>query len=385
MSVVGAIARANITRLLRDRLGLFFIVVLPLLIILLFGVAGGGGPTRDAPVGLVNAAQGPLAGALDARLRDAPGLVVTDYPDREALTTALRRGTESAGLVVPAGYDDAVEEGRSVEIELLSDPTGALPGAVRAAAGAAVAAESSRLQAAGFAAAELGMGFDEALALADRVGGGQVTSVTETAAADGEFVALDHSASGNLVLFVFITSLVGSTRLIETRRLGVSRRMLAAPTTAGTVLAGEALARFLVAAGQAAIVLVGAAWLFGARWGDPAAVAAVVVLFCLVGTGAAMLLGALFSTAEQAGGIGAPLGIGLGMLGGCMWPLEIVGPTMSAIGHLTPHAWAMDALRAVVREGGGLAAVTGELAVLAVYAAVLLAGASVLLRRAIVR
>lgn len=385
MNVVGAIARANLTRLIRDRLGLFFIVVLPLLIILLFGVAGGGGPVRDAPVGIVNAADGPLATALDDRLREAPGLAVTSYRDREALTAALRRGTESAGLVVPDGYDDALAEGATVEIELLSDPTGALPGAVRAAAGAAVAAESSRLQAARFAAAELDTGFEEALGFADRVGEAQVTSTTEIATADGEFVALDQSASGNLVLFVFITSLVGSSRLIETRRLGVSRRMLAAPTTAGTVLAGEALARFLIAAGQAVIVLAGAAWLFGARWGDPLAVGAVVVLFCLVGTGAAMLLGALLSTAEQAGGIGAPLGIGLGMLGGCMWPLEIVGPTMSAVGHLTPHAWAMDALGAVVREGAGVAAVAGDLAVLAGYAAVLLGGASLLLRRAIVR
>jgi len=52
---------------------------------------------------------------------------------------------------------------------------------------------------------------------------------------------MDSGAAQELVLFVFVTSLSASSMLIETRRLGVSRRMLASPTPLGTVVVGEAL------------------------------------------------------------------------------------------------------------------------------------------------
>jgi ABC-2 type transport system permease protein len=59
------------------------------------------------------------------------------------------------------------------------------------------------------------------------------------------------------------------------------------------------------------------------------------------------------------------------MLGGCMWPLEIVPPVMRTVGHAVPHAWAMDAWTALALDGEGVGAVTTELLVLAAFALVL--------------
>jgi len=111
------------------------------------------------------------------------------------------------------------------------------------------------------------------------------------------------------------------------------------------------------------------------------AAAALVIVWVLVGTGAGMLAGTVFRTPEQASAIGPALGIGLGMLGGAMWPLEIVTPVMRAIGHGTPHAWAVDGWIEVLSRGGGLLDIGPQLAVLAGFAAVLLALASIRLRR----
>ena len=100
--------------------------------------------------------------------------------------------------------------------------------------------------------------------------------------------------------------------------------------------------------------------------------AAAVVLFALASTGAAMLLGSWARSEAQVTSLAPPLGIGLGMLGGCMWPLEIVGPTMRAIGHATPHAWAVDAFIEVVGGGATLVDVGPQLAALAAFAVGLL-------------
>ena len=38
-----------------------------------------------------------------------------------------------------------------------------------------------------------------------------------------------------------------------------------------------------------------------------------------------------------------------------MWPLEIVGPTMRTVGHVTPQAWAVDAWTDVISRGDHVA------------------------------
>ena len=183
---------------------------------------------------------------------------------------------------------------------------------------------------------------------------------------------------------MFITSLARAAELIEARRLGVTRRLVATPTTVATVLFGEALSRFAVAMLQGLIIF-GVGWLvFGVDWGDPPAALLLTVTFALVATGVGMLLGSVLRNAEQATSIGPPVGIALGMLGGCMWPLAIVPEPMRVVGHLFPQAWAMDAFIALIARNTGLGGITRELAVLAAFAAVLLVLATWRLRKALV-
>jgi ABC-2 type transport system permease protein len=193
-----------------------------------------------------------------------------------------------------------------------------------------------------------------------------------------------NGASTQLLLFIFLTSLTGSARLIETRRLGVARRMLSTPTSVGTILAGQTLGRLAVALLQALIIIAGSALFFGVRWGDPPATAAVVIAFCLVGAGAGMLIGSLFSNEEQAGPVGILLGLGLAALGGSMVPLEVFPPTVRSVAHLTPHAWGNDAFSTLLKHGGGLGSVLGDVGVLLAFAAVLIALGWWRLRRALI-
>ena len=51
-----------------------------------------------------------------------------------------------------------------------------------------------------------------------------------------------------------------------------------------------------------------------------------LLLLAVVGAAVNLIMGTFARTPEQAVAVGVPLGIALGMLGGCMWPLEAVGP-----------------------------------------------------------
>jgi ABC-2 type transport system permease protein len=273
-------------------------------------------------------------------------------------------------------------------VTFVVDQTRPAPAPVRSAVTAAVAGQAASLKAARFAAGTTGVPFDTALATARQLAPGEqpvrVAATTVGGREDALPSGFNYTAPANLVLFVFITSLAGAAALIESRRLGVSRRMLATPTTVTTILAGEALSRFTLALLQGLIIF-GVGWLvFGVDWGDPPAALLLVVIFALVGTGVGMLLGSVLNNAEQATSIGPPVGIALGMLGGCMWPLEIVPAPMRAVGHLFPHAWAMDGFIALIARGENVAGIALQLAVLLGFAVVLLALATWRLRRALV-
>ena len=135
--------------------------------------------------------------------------------------------------------------------------------------------------------------------------------------------AFAPGAQSQLVLFMFLTSMTAATQIILSRQLGVSRRMLAAPIGVSTIVVGEVLGRFGVAMVQGLFIVFLSALAFGVPWGDPLAAGMIVVVFALVGTGAAMVVGVFANDVDQAGSLGVMAGMLLGALGGAMVPLEI--------------------------------------------------------------
>jgi ABC-2 type transport system permease protein len=152
--------------------------------------------------------------------------------------------------------------------------------------------------------------------------------------------------------------------------------LAAAPVLGRSVMAAQLCSCLVVAAGQSAGLLLVGRVIFGVHWGNPPAVFCVLALLSLSYAGAAGLLGVRARSEEQAISTAVVLGILCGMLGGCMYPLDGVGPAVRFIGHLVPQSWAMDAFIKLIYSHVGFAAVLPEIAALAVFAA-LLCGLSV--------
>lgn len=383
-----AIVGVNLRRMVRYRANLFFMLIFPMLLILVIGAAFGSGFTPRLGV-VVAGESGPLANRLIDALADAEDLEVERVGSEEAMRTAVERGELSAGLVIPAGYDGAVAAGEQVDLRYLGRPdqSGQQLGiAVRAV----VAQQGGLLRAARFAAEEADISFADGLDAASAAAA-QVAPVTVRTTTVGEALfpedlgRFDIGASSQLLLFVFLTSLAGSPALIEARRIGVSRRMLASPTPISTILAGEAFGRVAIALVQGAIIMLGAGLLFGVNWGDPIAAIVLLTMFALVAGGAAMVMGSAFRTEQQAGAVGLMLGLGLAALGGSMLPIELFSGTMRTVAKVTPHAWANEAFAELVRHDGGLLDIVPQLGVLAGYALALFLLGGWLFSRALTR
>jgi linearmycin/streptolysin S transport system permease protein len=381
------IAVTDLRRMLRRRANIFFVFVFPMLLILVLGATFGG--SSKLRLGVVADRPGPLETALIRQLEKTPELRVVRVASDSALLTMVQRGNLAAGVQIPAGYDSAIERGRTVTLRYLARPGVSslqLAEAVRGAAGS----QAAVLGAARFALAERSAAsFGAALGEARRASAGvPVISVTRTTAGRAVFPAslgqFDEGAWTELLLFLFLTAMTGAVALIEIRRLGLPRRMLATPTAPGVLIAGETLGRLLIGLLQAAVIIFGSALLFGVHWGQPIGVAAVVILFDLVAAGFGTFVGTLFGNEQQAMGLSLLLGLGLAALGGCMVPLEIFSPVMKRVAHVTPHAWANDAFAKLIGHGASIGVILPQLGVLAAYAAVLLVLSTWRLRRVLV-
>jgi len=374
------IAANSIRRLFRDRSNIFFVFILPIVLILVLGLVFGSG--FQSRVAVVVPVDDDRAGELLDEIASSTAFETVESTDEEDARQRLRRNEVDAVIVVPVGYGEQLDAGRDVEIGYFATASaGGMD--VQAVVEAVVVDQGSKIRAARFAADETGADPAIALATAESVQSGLPTvevAVEGEAATDAPGGA-DTSAAQQLLLFMFLTALTSSTALIQSRRLGVSERMFSTPTTAGTIIRGETLGRYLVVMLQGVFIVFAARLLFDIDWGDPIAAVLVVSAFALTGTGAGMILGSTFSTEQQASGFAIFGALMLAAIGGSMVPLEIFPDTMVAVAHLTPHAWGNDAFSELILHGGGVSDIAVELAVLTAYGIALVVIAAVIFKR----
>jgi ABC-2 type transport system permease protein len=385
-----AIAKVSLVRYLRDRSAIFTMFILPMLIVLLLGAMSGGAATPQ--LGFVAEGEDPLVVQLRNSLLTIEGVEVVEMEDVDSAIRGVERGELQAALIVPIDYESTLRAGDDAEIRYVAQ-AGQEDQTITRAVTATLTREATLLRAARFSE-NAGVGtFDQALGMAEELQS-EIPPVEVVATTAGEPFALgnlgqfDIYAQGMLVLFIFMTTIAGATNLVQTRTLGVARRMYSTPTPVSTMLGGEALGRMTIALIQGLFIFVGTWLIFGVDWGNPLAAGMTILVFAAVATAAAMLLGSLVGNDQQAGGIATALGLGLAALGGCMFPLavfEILSDTVYRVAHVTPHAWAMESFFTLVAEDGGLGDIAGFLLILLGYAAVLFGLATWRLRKVLVR
>ena len=368
------IARVNLLRQVRDRSDLFFVFVLPLIIILALGLQFGGIST--ARLGVVAPADDAEAAELVALLGAAgTRFEIRAIADEATLRQQVERGMLEAGVVIPDGFGASLRGETTVAIRYLGTPDSLTLG-LRAPVEAAVARLAAVTTAARVAVAEGLAGWDAAAGAAaagyeDAPGVEVDVSVVGEPGMFAGFSQFTFGASTQLVLFMFLTSMTAAGRLVYTKQLGVSRRMVSTPTSMGTIVAGEALGRLGTAMLQATFIVVVTAVVFNVSWGNPLAAGALILVFGIVAAAVAMLIGALARNPDQASSLGVFLGLALGALGGCMVPIQTMPEFMQQVSRFIPHSWALLGLQEVIRTGGGIETVATNLAVLAGFAVVL--------------
>ncbi|TDB38126.1 MAG: ABC transporter permease [Actinobacteria bacterium] len=389
MRKILALAWLNALQLLRNPSEVVGVLVLPLALTMLFGSAFSGGGETSMRVLLVDE-DATAYSAQVGRLLDAEESFETSAVTRAQAEDLIAKGKASVAVLVPEGFQAGLR-GDGAQIEVLRDPASEDSFAVVSVVQGVAMRMSGDAEAANVVVGAMPPGsvsFDAIYEAADAKWEPQppVYARGETVIASevrGDSVLAEGatlSSIGFTVWFILFMTFGSAGGILEEREQGTLRRMLVAPIARGTIVSGK-IAGIVLAASAQALVLVGVGALaFGVPWGrDPLAVLAVLGSYVLAGTGLAVLVSALVRTRDQLSGLSPLISTGLAMLGGCLWPIEIVAPFMQTVAKFTPTGWAVMGLTDVVARNQGMqAAVVPSLVLLAFAGASLYLGARLL-------
>lgn len=389
------LALKDLRQVLRDWKSALFLVVMPVLFTLFFGIVLGPQFNQDAtgqaalPVGLVDqAGDSLLASRLKDLLSGSQSLEVIDLPEARvsSLEARVAEGDLAGALIIPA-KTSRVHVGKDLpSLSLIVDASGtpgqtvvqAIDMALDRLAGAQQMAlisgdayhEGVGFESSGDRNAYLRAGLETGVNLwHDSPLRVQVQAAADQGrAGEGELTDFAQASPGMIVQFAIFGLITSAMVLVLERKSGALARLLTTPISKFELIAGHILAMFLIILAQELVLVSLGQLFFGVDYARaPGEIGLMIVSLALWGASLGLLLGAVSKSEEGVVMLSLAAMFLFSGLGGAWFPLEVAGDTFAAIGHLTPTAWAMDGFQNIVVRGLGLGSVLMPAALLSAY------------------
>jgi ABC-2 type transport system permease protein len=303
-----------------------------------------------------------------------------------ALDALVRDGKAGAAVIVPPGFGRAAVAGEAMPVLTVVAPPTPAGQAAGTALSAAVkrllgAVESARLATQARAGQQP---FSDDLArqqfLAESLARAQAEWETADLAVAVQVAGVPttvqeipsgfaQSSPGMLVMFAVFGLMTTATVLAIERSAGTLQRMLTTPLGRGKIIAGHALAMFVLVLVQELLLILFGQFAFGVNYlAAPLATGLMMVVLAFWAASVGLLTGAAVRREEQVIMHSLIAMFVFSALGGAWFPLAIAGKTFSTLGRLLPTAWALDGFQNIILRGQGLEGVLVPAAVVLGYA-----------------
>jgi len=383
MTAVLAIALKDLRQRLRDRSAIVLGFIAPVAVAALISVAFGSAGSFHANMAVVDLDKGPVATGFTSFVRDpdlANLLTVKPVTSEADARARVAKGDLSAAFVIPKGFSEAVTSGQNRPITVLASVDSSIAEQVARSLAESFTAQIEAVQlsvesAVRAEAPVASVGTLAAQASAVRLPEQTVTQPAGTQALTGT----SYYAPAMGIFFMFFAIGFGARGFFLERTGGTLERLTAAPIGPGTILAGKSLATFVYGVASLGTVAVVTSLVFGANWGPPLVVLALILAMALTMVGLTALVITAARTERQADGLASMLTFGLVLLGGNFVFIGGAPPLVRSLALLTPNGWA---LRAFTDLAGGAAWTAAMVPLMAILAFALGTGAiAFLLRR----
>ncbi len=206
-----------------------------------------------------------------------------------------------------------------------------------------------------------------------------LTLVTSEASVKEEPSFMMYIAPGFALLFLMYTVSLGGKTLLTERQEGTLTRLLTTPTGSSQVLVGKMTGTYMIGLAQMTVLILASALLLQLRWGNPLALAILLLTAVAGATGWGMLLAAVSRRPGEVSAWGMAMTLLFGLVGGSFFGGTPPG-LMGIIGMVTPNYWGQIGFNTLAR-GGDIQDLLPVYAALVVMAAILLTISVIVFRR----
>ncbi len=183
-----------------------------------------------------------------------------------------------------------------------------------------------------------------------------------------EYDNFKHITIGMILFMSMFTVVFGIGSILEDKQYNTWNKMIISPLTRSQVLGGNLIATFIVGAVQILLLMLLTNYLMGMDWGHSDKFIWIILiglLFVLTTTSIGLFLAGIVKTHEQLSTITPILLTSTSMLGGAMWPLEIVEvKAIRFLANFTPQKWAIEGMEQIVMYNADIMDVLPNMGVL---------------------
>ncbi len=340
-------ARIDIKRLFRDKVGIFFVFVFPLIFLLVFG--GLFGQDRDISfnIALINESSTEFATDFEERLRDNEIFVVDDeVAGLDDAQEQMNRGSIDAVITLPDGFgavnpDVGYPTGTAeVLYDRGNEQAGVTLGSIMESIFAGINAELVPVEAP----------FDVAVEATEIEG----------------LTTLDYIFSGLLGFTILSLGVFGPTTVFpRMKEKGILRRYNTTPIKVWQYFAGNVLSNSFVGLLAVALMFIVALLLFNVSMrGDYLSLAVITILGTVVLFGVGLAAGGWAKNEMQAAPLANLVAFPMMFLSGVFFPRFLMPDWLQTASDFLPLTPLIDGLRLIITEGRTLLELGPELAML---------------------
>jgi len=414
MKALSALVRKDLVLYFSNKRAMMITLAAPVLIAAFFGSVLGGAPKKPSkvPVAVVDLDMSAVSRSIVASMKADTAFDLKELAQPEAVAL-VREGKSRAAVVIPSGFGDAAPKAmfapraRKPEIAVHFDPSQAMAvqlvrgllaeHVMKGVSSAAFSPESNgklmadmRQEVASAAMAE-GERRD-LLALFESVermqshakpgragpGGAGGFSMPFTTAqvevagkANAKYNPFSHSFAGMGVQFVLFMGIEIGVGLLLMRRMGLWKRLRAAPVSRSLLLGSRIASGTLIATLLLAGIYAAGIAFFGVRIeGSVAGFIAIAVAFAILTATFGLLIAALGKTPEATRGLAVLATLLLVMLGGAWVPAFVFPEWLQTATLFIPTRWAVDGLEAMTWRGLGFEAALAPVGAMLAFSAI---------------
>ncbi len=375
------IALKDLILLLKDRKSLVTLLVTPLALTLVLGLALGsmwGTETPPSTVLYLNEDEGEWGAILFEEVFTIPELKekfnLQRITDLDEAGQTVQRGQATALIHIPPDFSREIAGGGETGVVVRGDPGSTIRVQVIEAVVNRYAAELSSRRVIYETMGELGL---MTRATPERIEEVLAALEVQVIFEDGferdvtSPVAMDYYAAGMGIMYLLFTANAGAGRFIQERQSKTLARMMQSPVSLRQVMLGKFMGIFFTGIFQFSVIIVASTLIFGVYWGNPLGVAILAAGAVCGATGIGLLIASFSKTQEAVDSAGTFVVLSMSAIGGSMFPIFAMPPIMQYLSKITLNNWAMEGFTKLMFEGGGPESILLYAGILAVSGLVL--------------